>query len=278
MDPIVWKEISDALPKSTLELLLNPTAGAIGHTIAGIYYAIFGKLVRYGVVKEAETKALMKEVAEKFSNVPAKDRTDINKGLIFKAFEDSRYSLSSDELRQLFANLIVETARSSNVEKASPYFSTVLSNLTVEEAEFLEKFKTPMDKSDIISGPDYYVKSSLPIFKLTLRGRKGDINDIQEESTFTDKCKNSIASYSKPISVLSSFNIVQVKYGIGSRSDTENYKLLKQLSEYDDYLKAFSGQPSRVYMLTGALDTVDFVPGSVQLTSIGRSFAEMVLL
>lgn len=280
MDPIVWKEVADTLPKSTLELLLNPAAGAIGHTIAGLYYAVFGKLVQYGVVKEAETKSLIKEIAEKYNKVPVVNRTDINKGLIYKAFQDSRFSLSSDELRHLFANLIVQTTKDSNVEQASPYFSTILSNFTVEEASFLEKFKTKYEQTPgvTITGSGYYVTDMLPIYKLTLRGKGGAVADTISEATFTDANKDKIRSYTKPINVLSAFKLVEVKYGIGSESDRPNYEILKQLSQYEEYQNCFDGKESKIHMLTSTFDSVEFVPGSVQLTKLGRSFTNMVLL
>ena len=201
IDPNQLETLKQVIPESTLKLLINPLAQGIGYSISGIYYAIFGKLIRYGVVKKAETDALIKRVSEKYEQIPEERRTNANEGLIFKAFEDSRYSLSSEELRNLFANLIANSTDSKCINEISPYFSTVLKNLSVNEALFLNRFRHTQ---------------SIAIAKVQFTDSKNRqfFTDYKQDYVLNDNDnhkKETISIYSKEIDTLESLGIVKRK-------------------------------------------------------------------
>lgn len=52
MDPNQLEVLKEFIPQSSVEILLNPLAQGVGYTISGIYYAIFGKLIKYGAAKK----------------------------------------------------------------------------------------------------------------------------------------------------------------------------------------------------------------------------------
>ena len=277
-----WKQI---IPQSTLELLLNPLAQGVGFTISGIYYAIFGKIIRYGVVKKAETDAFIKQVAEKFNKIPEGRRTDANKGLIYKAFEDSRYSLSSEELRDLFSNLIANSADSQFSNKISPYYSTVLQNLSINDALFLSKFKQKFQKNEyVIEGPDYIVDDALPVCRMKLIGknennpRYTNIAYKSQESTFLDNSKSALQTYSQEIETFNSFNIMVCQYDKQRENFIDDYKLMRKLLKVDEEQKGIDHKSDHIFYLTSGFNKVSAEFGCVELTELGRSFANMVLL
>lgn len=278
-----WKQI---IPQSTLELLLNPLAQGVGYTISGIYYAIFGKLIKYGVVKKAETDALIKQVSEKYSKIPEERRTGANKGLIYKAFEGSRYSLSSEELRELFSNLIVNSADSKYSNKISPYFSTVLENLSVNDALFLNKFKQKFQKNEyVIEGPDYIVDDALPICRLKLTGQNvnnpkyTNIAYKSPESTFADNnSKTTLKTYSQEIETFNSFNIMVCQYDKQKEHFIDDYNLMRKLLRVDEEQKGIDGKSNHVFYTTSGFSKISAEFGCVELTKLGRSFANIVLL
>lgn len=277
-----WKQF---IPDSTLELLLNPTAQAVGYSIGGLFYGIFGKLIRYGVVKKAETDALIKQVSEQYSKIPEERRTDENKGLIYKAFEDSRYSLSSENLRTLFANLIANSADRNYSNKISPYFSTVLKNLSVDDALFLSKFKQKFHKNKyVIEGPDYIVNNALPICRVKLTGQNTNNSKYtniaykNQESTFANDSKNILNVYSKEIETFSSFNIMVCQYDKQRESFFDDYNIMRKLLRIDEEQKGIDGESDHVFYLTQAFNKASAEFGCVELTELGQSFTNMVLL
>ncbi|WP_019205477.1 Abi-alpha family protein [Limosilactobacillus ingluviei] len=275
VDPNQIKDLEQVIPKSTLELLLNPIAQEIGYSLGGLYYAIFGKLIRYGAVKKAETDALIKQVSEKYTQIPEERRTDANKGLIFKAFEDSRYSLSSEELRNLFANLIANSTDSKYLNKNSPYFSTVLKNLSVNEALFLNKFK---------------YTQSIAITKVRF-------TDSKDRQFFTDykqdyvlnkndnPKKETVSIYSKEIDTLESLGIVRRKYGQFNNSERNDLSKIKKHINNKHLEKNLNGhfeldinskKRPEIFLTQHQYDTVNIIPGSLELTELGQSFVEII--
>lgn len=63
------------IPKSTLELLLNPLAKGIGYTTAGLFYAVFGKIAKYGAANEKEINDLLDRTAKKLDKIPKSKNT-----------------------------------------------------------------------------------------------------------------------------------------------------------------------------------------------------------
>lgn len=269
------KDLEQVIPKSTLELLLNPIAQGIGYSLGGLYYAIFGKLIRYGVVKKAETDALIKQVSEKYTQIPEERRTDANKGLIFKAFEDSRYSLSSEELRNLFANLIANSTDSKYLDQNSPYFSTVLKNLSVNEALFLNNFKHTQ---------------SIAIAKVRF-------TDSKDRQFFTDykqdyvlnkndnPKKETISIYSKEIDTLESLGITRRKYGQFNNSERNDLSKIKKHINNKHLEKNLNGhlelninskKRQKIFLTQHQYDTVNIIPGSLELTELGQSFVKII--
>lgn len=276
IDPNQLETLKQVIPESTLKLLINPLAQGIGYSLSGIYYAIFGKLIRYGVVKKAETDALIKRVSEKYEKIPEERRTNANEGLIFKAFEDSRYSLSSEELRNLFANLIANSTDSKCINEISPYFSTVLKNLSVNEALFLNRFKHTQ---------------SIAIAKVQFTDSKNRqfFTDYKQDYVLNDNDnhkKETISVYSKEIDTLESLGIVKRKYGQFNDSERPTLNKIKKHINSKHLEKKLNGQfeldlntkePQEIFVTKRHYDTVKFIPGKLELTELGQSFIKIVL-
>lgn len=280
LDPNQLEAIKKFLPESTTEYLLNPLAEDVGLAISGLFYGIFGKLVHYGAVKKADTDALIKETVQKMQKVPKEHLTDVNKGLIFKYFEDSRYSLSSTQLRHYYSTLIANSTDDRNTDEVSPYFSTILGNMTVSDALLLKKFRENVPTSQLKDylGARYYVNYSLPIYKIILKGPHGEIATTSEDMTFTDRKKNKVKSYTSQINVLSSFQVLSTQYELKNQSVNDDYEMLKKLSDYKEQEKSVHGESSKYYQLSNVYNKAIFDPGVLKLTVMGKTFARMVLI
>lgn len=126
------------LPVESIEKLLGPSCDAIGQGIGGIFYWTFSKLIKIGIIKKAEFDDLTRKTANALSEIPENKRDTSNPGLIMKAIEESKYQLNKEDLRSIFAKLIASSADNRKNHFITPRYATVLSQLGVDDAKFLQ--------------------------------------------------------------------------------------------------------------------------------------------
>ena len=279
MDPNqieAWKEI---IPESTMELLLNPVAKGVGYTVAGLFYAVFGKIAKYGAAKNSEIDDLINKTAKKIKEIPENKQTNANNGIMLKGFEDSRYVLNDGLMREYFSNLISKAANKDYSDKITPYFSTVLGNLSVADALFLQNFREGkrlipaiaiakirfVDTHDSVSFSDY-------------------MQDIILE--YNDDSKPTLKEHSEQIDTLESLGILRRSYGISNESEKDDLSKMEQLVDSMDLKQKLNGKfninlnsaNNHIFITKHQYDNYKFIPGSLELTNLGKSFARIVLL
>ncbi|MFT0197732.1 Abi-alpha family protein [Candidatus Enterenecus avicola] len=99
-----------------------------------LFNKVFSKPIEYQIVRKAELKKLEKDANKYFNQTPDQYRDNSKLGLTLKTIEDSQYQLSSDDLREMFARLIVKTMDSRFNTEIPPAFSDILKNLSIDEA------------------------------------------------------------------------------------------------------------------------------------------------
>lgn len=107
IDPNLLNELYNQLPSSTKEILLNPSANAIGKGLGSIFTIIFSPFVALGGITENKINNLIERVQNKAQEIPKQDQDNSKPGLLLKALEESKYSIDEEILREMFANLIV---------------------------------------------------------------------------------------------------------------------------------------------------------------------------
>lgn len=125
------------LPQSSAEKLLNPTADKLGKGFGGIASFIANPFIKLGIVSDINVKNFEKRMLEKNNSIPPQNLDNSKQGLALKAVEDSFYQLNSEELQEMFSNLISATLDNRKNEKVSPSFSSVLKDLTPVDAQVL---------------------------------------------------------------------------------------------------------------------------------------------
>jgi hypothetical protein len=199
IDPTQFKEISDFIPQSSKELLLNPSFNAICQGLGGIFYLIFQKPIKLGIIKKAEFAALTKETAAKLQNIPEGNRDSTHFGLTLKPIEESKYQLNEKMLRQMFANLIASTVDNRKNSKITPRYATALSQLGRADAQFLE----------LLHSQNTY---HLPFSLLRLEGKNGSYINISPNIARTNQ-KKTLQLDMATINTLQSLGIVEFKIG-----------------------------------------------------------------
>lgn len=284
MDPNVNVEIKSIpdfnielpISKETTKNILEPALVPLGQAIGGIVNWVFKKPIEYGIVRNAELNNLKAECNVYFNKIPAENRTSKNLGLTLKAFEDSRYQLSNNILIEYFSKLIAGTV--DNRENVQPVFSSILSEMTTQDAELLKYFsqKKILFKNQIshsnpfFSDERYRHYSKLNFFKITDNYTEGMHREPEKFSEiYADKILevNSIEDsflflVSKGlISIDESENSHVLIYVIENKMLKSNKWLSDMVEEFSNYkYNRITNQTTQVY----------------SLTSLGRSLADLI--
>lgn len=134
MDPNDFKNFMDIIPTDSRNSLFKPSMKNIGIAINGLFLSVFAPIVKHGLVKQNEINAFAKGLDEKLQNIPAEKRTDENKLIALKAFEDSRFQLNNSELSEMFESLIASMFNSDYNDTISPVYSSILSQMSPKTA------------------------------------------------------------------------------------------------------------------------------------------------
>lgn len=282
IDPNQIEIYKKLIPKSTLELLLNPLAKGIGYTTAGLFYAVFGKIAKYGAANEKEINDLLDRTAKKLDKIPKSKQTTNNKGLMLKGFEDSRYSLNDELMREYFSTLIAKAANKNYKDKISPNFSTILSNLSPSDAQFLRLFKKHYEEAPGLTvTPPYYIADGLPLGRVVYLNKARPLHYSVNRSDLVLN-KEKIISYSKEIDSCESFGIMKRNYNLYDRRYIKQFEEMKKLSNLNYDRKLLKGEiPNHIVISTNGdqpFNDVEFHRGMINLTQMGKTFLQIVLM
>lgn len=282
IDPNQIEIYKKLIPKSTLELLLNPLAKGIGYTTAGLFYAVFGKIAKYGAANEKEINDLLDRTAKKLDKIPKSKQTTNNKGLMLKGFEDSRYSLNDELMREYFSTLIAKAANKDYKDKISPNFSTILSNLSPSDAQFLRLFKKHYEEAPGLTvTPPYYIADGLPLGRVVYLNKARPLHYSVNRSDLVLN-KEKIISYSKKIDSCESFGIMKRNYNLYDRRYIKQFEEMKKLSNLNYDRKLLKGEiPNHIVISTNGdqpFNDVEFHRGMINLTQMGKTFLQIVLM
>lgn len=139
MDP---KNSLNFLPKNTQELLLNPTAKNIGNTLGDVSELILSPVNIATTWANAHIRKFKQSIIDNVNKIPEEKRDSSKINLAMKTIEDSKYQISDDNLRKMFAKLIAASIDKRKNQGLSPRFSNVLSQFSPEDAKFLMQIST----------------------------------------------------------------------------------------------------------------------------------------
>ena len=130
------------LPKNTQELLLNPTAKNIGNTLGDASELILSPVNIATTWANAHIRKFKQSIIDNVNKIPEEKRDSSKINLAMKTIEDSKYQISDDNLRKMFAKLIAASIDKRKNQGLSPRFSNVLSQFSPEDARFLMQIST----------------------------------------------------------------------------------------------------------------------------------------
>lgn len=251
----------ELIPKELITNVFGPASKSIGEGLGGIANYVMGPLRRLNITSEKSYQDFVKKINTKTDEIPPENR-DISKlGLSLKTMEDSRYQLEDEEMREYFANLLAGLVDNRKNQKASPRFSTILSELTTKEANLLSKI---------------YKLGAVPTTNIRVQRPNGDGIDVIKnlllvsESEFIDP--------SSSLKTLESYGLIEVSSLQSLKSENKEaiYNAFDNSSYFESlkekYMDLFEGMP---FFIDNDY-TVVSNRGSLIISDLGKEFCSMI--
>ena len=136
----IAKELVSQTAGKTYDDLVHPTAQATGGIISFIPRTIrvwFGKWEKWILNGEYAIRETEKLLEEKLKHIPEDKIVEPEPYVAVPAIQQLSYSLDSEELRELYANLLASSMNVDKKDAVHPAFVDIIRQLTPSEAKLL---------------------------------------------------------------------------------------------------------------------------------------------
>lgn len=246
-------DVPEAVENAAKNITDYPTKN-IGQTLGDIWYLVFGSL------SQAADKRRMKyahdleqykaELDKAINHIPEKDRTDPSIQVTAQALENSKYCISSENLRKMFVNLISGTMNKTVEKFVHPSFPEIIKQMGEKDAIFLKFMK---------SNPKFAIAN----IGVNISGGFADwytnVCGIRPEELSDEEC-------SAAVSALLRTGLINVTYS-QYLTDEALYEPIKNRPCYKSLEQSLSCSPA----------TIRFQKGQCYLTELGDRFVRVCI-
>lgn len=155
----VAKELVAQTAGKAYEDVAHPTAHATGQIISFIPRTIkvwLGKWEKWILNGEHSIKETELLLAEKLKHIPEEKIAEPEPYVAVPALQQLSYSFDSEELRELYANLLASSMNTDTKYDVHPAFVDIIKQLTPDEAKLLRHFS----KQEVIPAVSVHLKAS----------------------------------------------------------------------------------------------------------------------
>ncbi len=239
--------------------LIHPTAKPVGNIISLLPRTIgvwLGKWEKWIINGEESIRLTAEAVKEKAEKIPEEKLTEPEPYVAVPAIQQLSYCYDSEELREMYANLLVASMNTDTKNQVHPSFVDIIKQLTPDEAKLLKKISKPLKNT-------YY-----PYIDLRAKSPDGGYRTIIKH--FTD-IADDVCDY--PPGVFSYLENLS-RLGIISFSDIEH---IVDSTQYDSLEKheAITGLKERPLPEGWVYETAK---GLFTITSFGKSFIRTCII
>lgn len=258
------RALIDIIPEEARKDLLHPIAKSAGRGGSSIIDLLFYHPNKWAMIKNHDLAVLQKkleeETTEKIEELMKKNRyTDKKIGLAVKAIDQSIYSLDSDVLRSFFAELITRSVDKESADDVHPIFASILSNMSIKEAEFLSRLKR-----------EYGLSKNYPL--LRIERDDGNTSTYLKEAIFPWS-KNEVEEIEFVIYGLASYGFFEIHYDRALSGDLPNnlYSAIEDSKLYKELIR-------KEILRKGNAGSIKVKKGYIKTTSLGLLFMSLVVV
>lgn len=226
--------------------------GKTGEIVLGFINNTLGLPAQfYNIWAANKVQSFKNKIENKIADIPEDNLIEPPMDIIAKSIDGLRYIPDKEELKEMFANLMVNSCNSDYSEKTHPRFVEIIKQLSTTDAIIIKSltYNSPL--------------ASYPIAKILLKNESG------QKELFTHYFDNNLnfkfEIISESISNLITLGLITVTYS-EHLTDDSLYEKLYHTSFYNTYL---------VYEKSQQEYTLELEKGSLKLSPFGRIFIEM---
>lgn len=250
----------DIIPKFVDEAL-SPIAKSAGNTIAGCWNLVFGNQVNLWLRKQEvrhqnNYEDFVERTQAKINEIPQENIKEPEMHIIGPAIEASKFYINSEELREMFANLISSSLDNSQSDKLHPSFVEIIKQLSPMDANILMEFKfskqQPIAKLVNSKEDETYLESFKHIMNF-----EDSSNHLKHSTSLSNLERLGLISitYEEHFTDMSKYDFIQNHHAF-----FETKKILEQIQKVStEFFKS------------------DFKPGITRLTPLGIDFIAVCL-
>ena len=137
----VAKQLVDGTAGNVYSDLIHPTAKSIGNTLSLFPRTIgvwLGKWEKWIINGEKSIELTKQAVQEKLARIPEKKLSEPEPNIAIPAIQQLSYCYDCEELRNMYANLLVSSMNIDTKSSAHPAFVDIIKQLTPDEAKFIK--------------------------------------------------------------------------------------------------------------------------------------------
>lgn len=134
-------EQSESVLEKGYDDLVHPSAKSLGNTLSFLPRTIgvwLGKWEKWIINGEESIKLTMEAMSEKVSKIPEEKLTEPEPYVAVPAIQQLSYCYNSEELREMYANLLVSSMNIDTKWNVHPSFVDIIRQLTPDEAKLLK--------------------------------------------------------------------------------------------------------------------------------------------
>lgn len=124
--------------------LAHPSAKSVGNTLSLVPRTIgvwLGKWEKWVINGEESIRLTGQAVQEKAAKIPEEKLTEPEAYVAIPAIQQLSYCYDSEELREMYANLLVSSMNADKKHHVHPSFVDIIKQLTPDEAKLLKRIK-----------------------------------------------------------------------------------------------------------------------------------------
>lgn len=239
----------------------GPPAQAVGKTLSSLWDLGIGNHVSLWIKKQEirqqqNLQDYIKKVEEKTQQIPEENLTEPHMHIVGPAIEASKFYIDSEQLRQMFANLIAASIDDRKIKKTHPSFVEIIKQLSPLDAGILANFKR---------------RTQIPIAEIRIVKENKEYITIQDHvMNFTNRelFKTQVSS----ISNLQRLGLLNIQYGIYSTAKGD-YDYVKEHPAFNAATEKLSGYQK----VDPQFIRVDFEKGLCRVTPICEDFIGICL-
>lgn len=241
--------------EKTYDDVVHPSAKSIGNTLSLVPRTVgvwLGKWEKWIINGEESIRLTAEAVQEKASKIPEEKLTQPEQYVAIPAIQQLSYCYDSEELREMYANLLVSSMNLDTKYQVHPSFVDIIKQLTPDEAKLLRKLSKG---------------NSYPLVDVILKYSDGGYNVLAHN--FTDvaedvcDCPRNIFSY---LDNFERLKFIEISY-------------MTQLSDESRYVALNNHPEIRQLMSLPVVDgqNKEIKKGIFELTAFGKDFIKICL-